>query len=84
MIRIDPDDGAVLVELPNGETVSIDGMPSGAIERGDQRALFISAEEADVLGKMIDYILDKVKVRPESQAALQAVRPRLPELFGSE
>lgn len=84
MIRIDPDDGAVLVELPHGETVSIDGMPGCAIERGDQRALFISQEEADVLGKMIDHILDKVKIRPESQEALKAVRPRLPELFGSE
>jgi len=33
---------------------------------------------------MIDYILEKVRVRPESEAALRSVRPRLDELFGPE
>jgi len=83
MIRID-EDGAVLVELPHGETISIDGLPTGAVFRGDLAALFLSEEEAQVLAKMIDYILGSVKIRPESQAALSAVRPRLDELFADQ
>jgi hypothetical protein len=33
---------------------------------------------------MIDYILGSVKIRPESQAALSAVRPRLDGLFADQ
>ena len=43
--------------------------------------MFLEPEEAETLGKMIDYILDKVKIRDESEQALRAVRPRLDELF---
>jgi hypothetical protein len=83
MIQIDAEDGAVRVELPHGEAATIEGLHPGApVERGSQRALFLEPHESDVLGKMIDYILDKVKVRPESEEALRAVRPRLDELFG--
>ena len=82
MIQIDADDGAVRVELPHGEAATIEGLRPGApIERGRQRALFLEPEEAETLGKMIDYILDKVRIKPESEAALRAVRPRLDELF---
>ncbi len=82
MIQIDPDDGAVRVELPHGEATTIEGVPPGVpIERGTQRALFVEQEEAETLAKMIDYILDKVRVRPESEEALRSVRPRLDELF---
>ena len=82
MIQIDADDGAVRIELPHGESATIEGLPAGAaVERGTQRALFLEPEEAETLGKMIDYILEKVRVREESEAALRAVRPRLDELF---
>ena len=82
MIQIDADDGAVRVEFPHGEAAVIEGLQPGApIERGTQRALFLERAEADTLGKMIDYILEKVRVRPESEAALRAMRPRLDELF---
>lgn len=87
MIQIDADDGAVRVELPHGEAATIEGLRPGApVERGTQRALFLSQEEAETLEKMIDYILEKVRIRPESEEALRAVRPRLTELFrdGSE
>ena len=84
MIQIDADDGALRVEFPHGETATIDGLPPGApVERGVQRALFLEQDEADTLGKMIDYILDKVRIKPESEAALRSVRPRLDELFES-
>jgi hypothetical protein len=52
------------------------------VERGTQRALFLDPDEAKTLGKMIDYILQKVKITQESEQALRAVRPRLDELFG--
>jgi hypothetical protein len=82
MIQIDADDGAVRVELPHGEAATIEGLHPGApVERGTQRALFLERVEAETLGKMIDYILDKVRIKEESEHALRAVRPRLDELF---
>ena len=83
MILIDADDGAVRVELPHGEVATIEGLSPGMpVERGTQRALFLDPDEAKTLGKMIDYILQKVKITPESEQALRTVRPRLDELFG--
>jgi hypothetical protein len=82
MIQIDAEDGAVRIELPHGEAATIEGLhPGVVVERGTQRALFLEQSEADTLGKMIDYVLDKVRIRPESQEALRAVRPRLEMLF---
>jgi hypothetical protein len=84
MIQIDADDGALRVEFPHGETATIEGLEPGAlVERGSQRSLFLEREEAETLGKMIDYILQKVPIRPESEAALRSVRPRLDELFAN-
>jgi hypothetical protein len=82
MIQIDADDGAVRIELPHGEAATIEGLvPGTVVERGTQRALFVDQAEAETLGKMIDYILDNVRIRPESQDALRAIRPRLEGLF---
>jgi hypothetical protein len=89
MIQIDADDGAVRIELPHGEAATIEGLRPGAVvERGTQRALFLEQVEADTLGKMIDYILEQIakaslKIRPESQERLEAIRPRLEELVRS-
>jgi len=83
VIQIDAEDGAVRVEFSSGEAATIEGLQPGLpIERGTQRALFLEREEAETLGKMIDYILEKVRIRTESESALRAVRPRLDELFG--
>jgi hypothetical protein len=87
MIQIDADDGAVRVELPHGEAATIEGLHPGApVERGTQRALFLEREEADTLGKMIDYLLGQIakgslKIKPDSQERLEAIRPRLFGLF---
>lgn len=82
MIRIDPDDGALSVELPHGETITVEGSPRlPVVERGEERALFLSPGEAETLGKMIDYILEKVRIRAESEEALRAIRPRLDAIF---
>ena len=83
MIQIDAEDGAVRIELPHGEAATVEGLAPGAVvERGTQRALFVDHDEAQTLGKMIDYILSNVKIRPESRDQLAAVRPRLDGLFG--
>jgi len=82
MIQIDADDGAVRVEFPHGEAATIEGLhPGMPVERGTQRALFLEPAEAETLGKMIDYILDKVRIKEESEQALRSVRPRLDDLF---
>jgi hypothetical protein len=82
MIQIDADDGAVRVEFPHGEAATIEGLHPGApIERGSQRALFLEVNEAETLGKMIDYILGNVRIKPESEQALRDLRPRLEALF---
>ena len=82
MIQIDAEDGAVRVELPHGEAATIEGLHPGApVGRGTQRALFLELEESETLGKMIDYILDRVKIKAESEQALRAIRPRLDDLF---
>lgn len=84
MIVIDPDDGAVRVELPHGEAIGIEGLSADApVERGTQRALFLEQNEGDTLLKMVDYVLQSVRIRPESADALRAVRPRLEKLFQS-
>ena len=83
MIQIDAEDGAVRIELPHGEATTVEGLAPGVVvERGTQRALFVDHDEAQTLGKMIDYILSNVKIRPESRDQLAAVRPRLELLFG--
>jgi len=87
MIQIDSEDGAVRIELPHGEAATIEGLPPGAVvERGDQRALFLEQQEAETLGKMIDYILAQIqkgglRIRAESEEALRTIRPRIDQLF---
>jgi hypothetical protein len=48
--------------------------------------LFLERDEADTLGKMIDYILGEIakgslKIRPESKERLEAIRPRMWAVF---
>jgi hypothetical protein len=87
VIQIDADDGAIRVELPHGEAATIEGLhPGTPVERGTQRALFLEPGEAETLGKMIDYLLAQIakgqlKIKPDSQERLEAIRPRLFGLF---
>jgi hypothetical protein len=83
MIEVDAEAGEVRIELPNGEAVTIEGLhPGTPVGHAAQRALFLEPDEAETLGKMIDYILDKVRIKEESEQALRAIRPRLDVLFG--
>jgi hypothetical protein len=90
MIQIDADDGAVRIEFPHGEAATIEGLhPGASVERGNQRALFLEQEEAETLGKMIDYILGQIakgslRIKEDSQQRLEEVRPRLWGLFDSD
>ena len=82
MILIDAEAGEVRIEFPHGEAATIEGLdPAAPVTRGTQHALFLDQDEAETLGKMIDYILDRVKIKEESEQALRAVRPRLDDLF---
>jgi hypothetical protein len=87
MIEVDAETGDVRIELPNGEAVTIEGLQPGTpVGNAGQRAIFLQPDEADTLGKMIDYILGQIakgqlKIQPVSQERLEAVRPRLFGLF---
>ncbi len=46
----------------------------------DQFAMWVSFEEADVLAKMVDFILKNQKIREASRLTLQSVLPRIEAL----
>ena len=82
MIEIDADGGEIRIEFPRGEAATLDGLAANLpVVRGTQRALFLEQDEAEALGKMIRYILEKVRITQESESALRSVQPRLDTLF---
>lgn len=81
-----PDDGSVMLHT-SGPAVTVDGIVG---EVGFERmtpegesalALWLDAGQADVLAKMIRYILEKVPIRPESQQALRDILPQVDALL---
>ncbi|HLH21058.1 MAG TPA: hypothetical protein VK066_00930 [Chloroflexota bacterium] len=84
-VRYDAGAGTLQVRLAGGEEVTVAGLGpdvgfwqgSGAAASG---ALWLSAEQADVLSKMIDYILQKVRISAPSQQALQTLAPQVAQL----
>lgn len=84
-LRYDVATGTLAIET-GGPTISIEELGRLAamtrIDEDDEErlALFVSQVEADVLLKMVGYILEKVKVTEGSRAALEAVKPRLESL----
>jgi hypothetical protein len=81
-----PDDGSVMVHT-SGPAVTVDGIVGDvAFERmnsdGESAlALWLDAGQADVLAKMIRYILEKVPIRPESQQQLRDILPQVEALI---
>lgn len=75
-----PDDGSVMVQT-GGPAVTVDGLegellcerltPEGEVAL----ALWLDANQADVLAKMIRHILENIKVRPASQQTLADLLP---------
>lgn len=80
-----PDDGSVMVQT-GGPAVTVDGL-IGDIDferitpEGDSTlALWLSKPQAEVLGKMVQYIIDKVSIRPESKQLLADLLPEIEAL----
>jgi hypothetical protein len=80
-----PDDGSVILQTA-GPAVTVDGIVG---EVGFERitpegetalALWLDPPQADVLGKMIRHILEKVPIRPESQQLLRDILPQVEAL----
>ncbi len=86
MIEFDPEDGTLRIEMPHGEVTTIEGLPPNApVQHLERRAFFFEREEAETLGKMIDYILKQIarsslRITPESQQVLENLQPRIREL----
>jgi hypothetical protein len=84
-LRFDVATGTLAIET-GGPSISVEELGRlAAVTRTDEDdeerlALFVSQSEADVLLKMVGYILDKVKITEGSRAALEAVKPRLESL----
>ena len=80
-----PDDGSVMLQT-SGPAVTVDGIVGEVVferitpEGESALALWLDPPQADVLAKMIRYILEKVPVRPESQQALRDVLPQVEAL----
>jgi hypothetical protein len=78
----DPSAGTIMLVTDHG-TLEYDGCgPEMEICRrredsSEERPLWLTAEEAAVLGKMVAYCLEKVKVSPASREILERVQPRL-------
>jgi hypothetical protein len=80
-----PDDGSVMVQT-SGPAVTVDGL-IGDLEferitpEGESTlALWLDASQADVLAKMIGYIIEKVQIRPESKQVLTDLLPQVQAL----
>jgi hypothetical protein len=84
--RYDPTAGTVRLRLTGGEEVVVGGLgpelPIWRVAGGQPPSgpLWLSADQADVLGKMIEYILTKVKISAPSQAVLQDLAPQVAQL----
>jgi hypothetical protein len=83
-VRYDAAAGTLHVRLAGGEEITVAGLGPdvgfwqvGGAQHG---ALWLSAEHADVLSKMVDYILEKVRISAPSQQALQALAPQVAQL----
>jgi len=88
-LTYNPDDGSVELRL-GGRTVTIDGIDAEvAFERmtpdGEAAApLWLGQAEADVLRKMIRYILDRVRITEESKVTLAELLPRVETIADAE
>ncbi len=69
------------------QSVAIEGLPDAIAFRREsqgqleEQPLWLNREQADVLAKMIAYILDKVRISEPSRLALQAIEPAVRELL---
>jgi hypothetical protein len=79
------DDGSVMVQT-SGPAVTVDGLIGDldferiTPEGESTLALWLDAAQADVLAKMVQYIIEKVAVRAESKQLLEDLLPQVEAL----
>jgi hypothetical protein len=83
--RYEPTTGSLQLRLTGGEELTLVGLgPDLPLWRGRGEAaalpLWLTVGQADVLGKMIDYIIQRVKISPESRAVLEDLAPQVGQL----
>ncbi len=84
-----PLDGSLETRI-SGTGITIDGLSAELIfermtDDGESAlALWLEPREALVLGKMIGYILEKVRITEESKETLEALLPRVESLAAQE
>ena len=80
-----PEDGSVELRT-GGPGVTVEGIAAELTfermtpEGHSATALWLEPHELDVLGKMIRYIVEKVKITEQSRATLEGLLPRVEEL----
>ena len=78
-------DGSVMLSL-DGPAVTVDGIESDVVferitpEGESTLALWLEAGQADTLAKMIRYVVETVKIRPESKQTLSDLLPQVEAL----
>ena len=87
IVTYDPEEQAISIDL-DGHSVRVGGVADPRfVRRGSgadpEAALWVSADEAAVLVKMIEYILGRVKITPSSREALDSVLPRAHDIAAS-
>src|SRR5436189_871591 len=86
--RVHYDPGAGAIELTTGHrSVTVAGLADVVVFESETadgeaaRALWLTPNEASVLSKMTRYIVDNVRIRPESKQTLQDLLPALERVW---
>jgi hypothetical protein len=87
IVTYDPDNEWLLLSLGD-RTLHLEPVEQVRFQRGDQDspdayALWLDAGRADVLAKMIDYILGKIKISEASQETLRQLLPEVRQIAAS-
>ena len=82
VVHYDAAAGTLRLRLEGGEEVTIAGLRDPSFRSGGGTAplsipLWLNAKQADVLSKMIGYILERVNISPSSRQVLDELRPIL-------
>ena len=84
VVTFDPDNEWLLLALGD-RTLHLEPVSGVRFQRGDQDSpdaygLWLDAARADVLAKMIDYILKQVRISESSTATLRGLLPEIRQM----
>lgn len=88
-LHFDPGAGAIEITT-GGRNVTIAGLADAVAFESETadgepaRALWLTPNQATVLSKMTRYIIDNVRIRPESKQTLQDLLPDLEALWPAQ